>query len=183
MDTRLLPEDSGLLIIDWQARLCAAMPEAVIERSTKNVTHLMNLAEKLGLPVVMTEQYPKGLGSTIERVAALAPAPAHAKTMFSAWRDPAARAAIEGSGRRRWIVVGIEAHICVYQTARDLVDAGFAVHVPGDGVVSRTKHNWRNGLSLIAAAGGLITNTEAAMFDLLGEGRGEAFKMVSRAIR
>ena len=64
-----------------------------------------------------------------------------------------------------------------------LVDAGFDVHVPRDAVVSRSKGNWRNGLQLIGAAGGLVTNTEAALFDLLGEARGEDFKLVSRLIR
>lgn len=183
MDTRLLPEDTGLVVIDWQVRLCAAMPEAVVERHTRNVTHLLKLAAALGLPVVATEQYPRGLGPTTDPVAEHLAGPTLAKTKFSAWRDPAARAAIEATGRRRWVVVGIETHVCVYQTVRDMVAAGHAVHVPADAAISRAKANWQSGLALCAAAGALVSNTETVLFDLLGEGRGDAFKMVSRLIR
>lgn len=179
----LRPAETGVLVVDWQARLCAAMPDAVVEQNTRHAANILQLAATLALPVVATEQYPKGLGPTVEAIAAHLPDPAHAKTMFSALADPAAGAAIRAAGRRTWIVVGMEAHICVFQTARDLVAAGFAVHVPRDAVVSRTKGNWHNGLELARRAGAVVTNSETALFDLLGEGRGEAFKMVSRLIR
>ena len=111
---------------------------------------------------------------------------AHAldKADWDAWqRCFAPDAAIEATGRRTFIVVGIEAHICVFQTVRDMVAAGYTVHVPGDAAISRSKANWRNGLELCARAGGIITNTETALFDLLEVGRGEVFKEVSRLIR
>lgn len=183
MYPKLLSPDTGILVVDWQTRLCDAMPDDVVAAGTRNVTNLLTLADRMDLPVVATEQYPKGLGSTIEPVAALLPRPALAKTAFSAMRDDAARAAIAATGRRTFIVVGIEAHICVFQTVRDLVAAGYTVQVPGDAVISRTAANWRNGLELCERAGGLITNTETALFDLLEVGRGEVFKEVSRLIR
>ena len=77
----------------------------------------------------------------------------------------------------------METHICVYQTVRDLLSAGHQVQVVADGVISRTKANWRNGLDLARQAGAVITCTEAVLFDLLKEGRGEVFKEVSRRIR
>lgn len=183
MNTNLDPAHSAVLLVDWQARLCPAMPPAILEANTRNAGHFLTLAGRLGMPVITSEQYPKGLGHTIEPLAALLDGPAHPKTMFSAMADEAIAAAVRATGRRSWIVLGMETHICVFQTVRGLVDAGFDVHVPRDAVVSRSKGNWRNGLQLIGAAGGLVTNTEAALFDLLGEARGEHFKLVSRLIR
>lgn len=183
MNLDLKPEDSAILLIDWQVRLAGAMPPAVVERGQRNAGNLLTLAGRLGLPVVVTEQYPKGLGPTVEPLAGLFDGPAHAKTAFSALSDPAAAEAIKACGRRTWIVLGMEAHVCVFQSARDLVSAGFSVQVPEDAVVSRTKANWRSGLRLIGAAGALVTNTESVLFDLLGEGRGDDFKVVSRLIR
>ena len=77
----------------------------------------------------------------------------------------------------------METHVCVYQTVRDLVGAGYAVHVPADGVVSRSRGNWEIGLDLVRQAGGIVTTTETVLFDLLKVGQGEAFKEVSRRIR
>jgi nicotinamidase-related amidase len=102
---------------------------------------------------------------------------------FSAWRAPEVRAALEAAGRTQIVLVGMETHICVYQTARDLVGAGYAVHVPIDAVASRTSANVGAGLDLLRSAGVQTTCTEAVLFDLLKEGRGEAFKEVSRRIR
>jgi len=183
MQLELMPPTTALLIIDWQERLCAAMPADVVERNTRNVTHLLTLAARLDIPVVATEQYPQGLGPSVEPVRALLPRPALPKVSFSAVRDAAAASALRETGRGTVVVAGMETHICVYQTVRDLVAAGYVVHVPADAVVSRFETNWRQGLELIRAAGALITTTETALFDLLKVGQGEAFKEVSRRIR
>lgn len=183
MKLTLLPEDTAIIVVDWQERLVAAMPSAVADRHAENVTHLLTLAARLGLPVVATEQYPRGLGATVPAIAALLPAAAHAKTAFSGWSEPEIAAAIRATGRRRLVVVGMETHICVFQTVRDLVAAGYAVQVPVDGVVSRSKSNHRVGLELCRLAGAVVTSTEAALFDLLRVGQGEAFKEISRRIR
>ena len=175
--------DTALLLIDWQERLCAAMPQAIVERNTRNVENLLTLAARLSLPVIATEQYPKGLGPTVAPLRDHLLAAPHAKTSFSALRDDAAAAALRATGRRVVLVAGMETHICVFQTVRDLVAAGYGVQVPADAVLSRTKANYRNGLDLLRAAGALITNAEAALFDLLGVGAREAFKEVSRLIR
>jgi nicotinamidase-related amidase len=179
----LEPTSTLVLCVDWQERLCAAMPSDLVAAATRNVTHLLTLAQRLDLPVVASEQYPQGLGATVAEVAALLPNPAHAKVAFSAWRAPEVRGAIEATARTQIVLVGMETHICVYQTARDLAGAGYAVHVPIDAVVSRTTANVGVGVELLRAAGVQTTCTEAVLFDLLKEGRGEAFKEVSRRIR
>jgi len=185
MSFELNPPETVLLVIDFQERLCAAMPGKVGERHATNVTHLATLAARMDLPVVATEQYPRGLGPTIEVVRGALPEGAAPlpKTMFSALRDPAIAAALRATGRKSVVVVGMETHVCVYQSARDLVSAGYRVQVPTDAVVSRTKANWRTGLELLSGSGAVLTSTEAILFDLLKEGRGDVFKEVSRRIR
>jgi nicotinamidase-related amidase len=183
MQLELIPQTTALLVIDWQERLCAAMPPAVVEQNTRNVTHLLTLAARLDIPVVATEQYPQGLGPSVEAVRTLLPRPALPKVSFSAVRDAAAAAALRESARTTVIVSGMETHVCVFQTVRDLLGAGYAVHVPTDAVVSRFERNWRGGLELLRDAGAVLTTTETVLFDLLKVGQGEAFKEVSRRIR
>lgn len=183
MQLELIPETTAFLIVDWQERLCAAMPGEVVARHTKNVTHLLTLAGRLDIPVLATEQYPQGLGPTLEPVRELLPRPAMAKSAFSAMRDSAVAAAIRDSGRSTVVVCGMETHICVFQTVRDLARSGVAVQVPADAVISRTRDNWNRGLELLRAAGAVVTTTEAVLFDLLKVGQGEVFKEVSRRIR
>lgn len=183
MHLELIHNTTAVLVVDWQERLCAAMPPAVVEQNTRNVTHLLTLAGRLELPVVCTEQYPQGLGPTVEALRVLLPKPALPKTAFSAMRDATAASALRDAGRSAVVVAGIETHICVFQTVRDLVNAGYDVHVPADAVISRSQENWRRGLDLIRAAGAVVTSTETVLFDLLKVGQGEAFKEVSRRIR
>lgn len=185
MSYELTPAETTLLVIDFQERLCSAMPPKVVGRHGRNVTHLTTLAQRLDVPVIVTEQYPRGLGHTIDAVAEALPdgVTAYPKTMFSALRDPEASKALRETGCKSVIVVGMETHICVFQTVRDLVNAGYDVQVPADGVVSRAKVNWRTGLELCGGVGAVVTCTEAVLFDLLKEGRGDAFKEVSRRVR
>ncbi|MCK6572986.1 isochorismatase family protein [Myxococcota bacterium] len=183
MQLELMPDTTALLVIDWQERLCAAMPAEVTATATRNATHLLTLSARQGLPVLATEQYPQGLGPTLAPVRELLPCAALPKTSFSAMRDSAAASALREAGRSAVVVVGMETHVCVYQTVRDLVHAGYSVHVPADAVLSRTKENWRRGLALVERAGAVVTTTEAVLFDLLKVGQGEVFKEVSKRIR
>ncbi len=177
---------TALLVVDIQERLCAAMPQAVVEAQTRNVGHLLTLAARLDVPVIVTEQYPQGLGPTVAPLRALftgqpfAPFP---KTSFSAMRDAPTAEAVRATGRTSIVVVGLETHVCVYQTVRDLCAAGFTVHVPADAVASRTKENFNVGLQLLSLAGGVPTSTEVVLFDWLKVGSGEIFKEVSRRLR
>jgi nicotinamidase-related amidase len=182
---RLTPEDTVLMVVDVQARLCAVMPAEALDRLQTNLGHLLCLAHRLEVPVVVTEQYPKGLGPTLDALSAQLPPDAQVleKTHFSALAEPTVARALEALGRSTILLTGMEAHICVFQTARDLLGAGYRVQVAADAVTSRTEANRQAGLTLCQLAGAVPTVTEAAVFDLLGEGRGPIFKEISRRLR
>jgi nicotinamidase-related amidase len=173
---------AALLVIDVQDRLFAAMPDEVRERLERNVVILVEAARRFRLPVVVTEQYPRGLGHTTPAIAAALATHdvVHRleKLEFSAPGDPGFPYV-----RAEWIVTGMEAHICVLQSVRGLLGRGAAVEVVADAVSSRTKQNWRIGLDLAARAGAAITSTETVVFELLGKAGTEDFKAMSRLIK
>ncbi|MBZ0254206.1 MAG: hydrolase [Candidatus Methylomirabilis sp.] len=181
---RLRAEDAVLVVVDLQERLMAAMPEDRRASVTRNAGILLAAARALGVPVLATEQYPKGLGPTIPEIAgALGDARPIDKLDFSACGEPRFREALSATGRKQAIVVGVEAHVCVFQTVVDLVDAGLAVHVPADAVASRTEESRRVAEALIREAGGVVTTTEAAAFQLVGRAGTDAFKIVSKLVK
>lgn len=179
---------AALLIIDIQERLAASMPDEALASAERNVAILTEAAERLELPVVKTQQYPKGLGPTTAAVTAacanLGPLLHELdKVEFNACAAAAFDPVWNELGRDQWIITGMEAHVCVYQTARHLVALGAAVHVPQDAVTSRSHDNWRVGLDLITRAGGIVTSTEVVIFDLLKKAATDDFKALSRLVR
>jgi len=184
---RLRREDTSILFVDIQVRLAAAMPPEALDSALRAWVLLVEVAGRLRLPTAVSEQYPKGLGPTLpvlrESLGKLAP-PARffEKLDFSAADQPILTQLL-GQGRRSVIVVGMEAHVCVYQTARDLVTRGYQVHVPIDAVVSRRDLDYDAALRLYDRAGVVTTSTEAVVFDLLGRAEGEEFKALSRLIK
>ena len=178
---------TALLVIDIQERLATAMPADILTAVEGNVTILAAMAERLGMPVVVSEQYPRGLGKTRAGVeAAVAPvARLHRleKTVFGVGEAAEFAPIWDELGRDQWIVVGMECHVCVYQSVRQLVARGATVHVPRDGVLSRTRANWEVGLGLIERAGGIVTSTEVLLFDALGHSGHPEFKALSKLIR
>lgn len=182
---------AALLVVDIQERLVPAMPAEVAARVVKNTSILIDAAAALGLPIVASQQYPRGLGATLPAIEdALAAAGAAGaelrrfdKLEFSAAAAPEFAALAPKLGRDQWIVTGMEAHVCVYQSARDLALRGMAVHVVADAVCSRTKTNWRTGLGLAERAGAIATSTEVCVFDLLGRAGTDEFRALSRAIK
>jgi nicotinamidase-related amidase len=179
---------TAVLLVDLQERLAAAMPDEVAARVIRNAVILIETAARLGLPVVVSQQYPRGLGPTaqpIEDALALHKPDLHRfdKLEFSVARAPEFAALAHKLGRDQWIVCGMEAHVCVYQTARDLVARGWAVHAATDAICSRTKANWRVAVGLLERAGAIPTSTEVCVFELLGCAGTEDFKALSRAIR
>ncbi|HKE14448.1 MAG TPA: isochorismatase family protein [Kofleriaceae bacterium] len=185
----LAADRAALLVVDVQDRLAAAMPPDDMARLTRNVGILVEAARRFSIPVVVSQQYPRGLGATIpgveQALAGLAPERLHRfdKVEFSACAAPGF-AAVEQSldGRDQWIVTGMECHICVYQTARALRGGGAAVHVVRDAVVSRTAENRATGLTLIERTGAVVTSTETVIFDLLQRAGSDDFKALSRLI-
>lgn len=172
--------DTVLLVVDVQEKINRVMaaPGHVVR-----IEVLLEAAEVLGLPVVATEQYPKGLGATVAELAERLPHPALEKATFSCARDERAVAAVEASGRRRVLVVGIEAHVCVLQTALDLVERGWDVHVPHDAVQSRRLADRDWALQRMAAAGATVTSTESALFELLDRCDTAEFKTVAKLLK
>ena len=171
-----------LVVVDVQERLYPAMCER--EVLAQNVARLVRGAALLGVPVVATEQYPKGLGRTIAAIADALPgsAPRVEKTAFSCMDEPAFRRALDPA-RDQVILTGIEAHVCVLQSGLDLVRAGFAVHVVEDAVASRAPASRRAGLARLHAAGAVPSTTEMALFELLRGKDDPAFKDVQALVK
>ena len=163
---RLNPQASLLLVVDVQERLAAAMPQARMDALFKNAGVLLEAAARLGVPVVASEQYPKGLGPTCapiaSRLAAMGVTPVE-KTTFDACGEPGVARAIAQAAPRAVVVVGMETHVCVFQTARELARRGIEVHVVADAVSSRTDENRAIGLALCERAGAIVTATETVV--------------------
>src|SRR5512134_385235 len=174
---------AAILIVDVQDRLTPAMPADALARVVKYGRALVETGKTLGLPVLATEQYPKGLGRTLPELRELLPAAPLEKTTFSCGADPGFQAALEATGRRQVIVAGMETHVCVFQTVRDLAAAGYEVHVCTDAVGSRTEEHRRIGLDLARESGALVTTAETAIFDLLHQAATPEFKKVSPLVR
>jgi nicotinamidase-related amidase len=178
---------AALLVVDIQERLAAAMPEDVLAQTIRNTAGLIETARRMWLPIVVSQQYPKGLGPTVPAIEdALRDAPnVHRfdKLCFSAADAPELAALAPRLGRDQWIVTGMEAHVCVYQSARGLVGRGYEVHVAQDAVASRTKANFKVARRLLDQTGAIVTSTEVCVFDLLGSAADVEFKALSRLIK
>lgn len=178
---------AALLVVDIQDRLLPAMADAMRADVLRNVPILIAAADRLGLPIVVSQQYPQGLGPTNKAIDdALAPARlVHRfdKLEFSAVAAPAFAALAPSLARDQWIVCGMETHVCVYQTARDLAARGWATHVCADAVASRTAGNREVGLRLMERAGAVVTSTEVCVFDLLGRAGSDEFRALSRILK
>ena len=177
---RLDRNDTALLVIDVQERLAAAMPEPALSRFLNRTWAVIQGAKALGLPIVHTEQYPKGLGRTMPPISALLPGQPVEKTQFSCCLDEVLRQLGE---RKRVLVTGMETHVCVFQTVRDLAERGLTPYLCADAVLSRAEEDRRVGLELCRDAGAVVTTVEAALFDLLGKAGTPEFKAVSQAVK
>jgi nicotinamidase-related amidase len=167
------------------------MPADALADVMANSKILIHAAQQLGLPIVVSQQYPKGLGPTNQVIedaltgAAAAGGEIHRfdKLEFSAGAAPEFSVLAPKLGRDQWILCGMETHVCVYQTARDLTARGWATHVCADAVCSRTQRNYRIGLDLMARVDAVITSTEVCVFDLLGRAGSDEFRALSKVIK
>ncbi len=169
-----------LMLIDLQEKLIPAMNQGqdVIRKSLI----MVEIAQAMDIPVILTEQYPEGLGPTTPALLAACPGPVFKKLKFSAC-TPEVRAEITSQNRKQIIICGMETHVCVFQTTRQLIAEGYDVFILQDGVCSRTEANYRNGLQLMQQMGAIITNLETVLFDLLVEAKTPLFKRLSKLIR
>ncbi len=175
----LNPDRTVLVVVDVQEAFRPAIDgfDRVVERCVRAVRG----AALLGLPVVVTEQYPQGLGETVAELRDVLPegTERHPKTVFSAAR---ARG-FHLKGRDQVVLVGIEAHVCVQGTALDLLRQGLAVHVAGDAVGSRTAEDREAGLTRVSRGGALVGTTESVLLELLGDAAHPHFKSIQELIR
>ena len=181
----LARERSALVVIDVQERLFPAMDSDHREEVMRNLKVLAAAAQRLELPTLATEQYPKGLGHTLPEMKAALPTGLEPieKVAFSCWAVESFKSQLTASGKRQILLGGIEAHVCVLMSALDLLAAGYAVHVVADAVTSRTQANWRLAMDYLRQAGAVVTTTETALFQLLGQADSDAFRELARLIR
>jgi nicotinamidase-related amidase len=169
---------AALLVVDVQEAFRKAVLD--FDRVTTAAGVLAQGARILGVPVVVTEQYPRGLGKTVPELAAhLDGVHPIEKTVFSA-------AGADGfalDGRDQVLVCGIESHVCVSQTAHDLLDRGVEVHVARDAVTSRSQEDRDAGLHKMEGSGAVLTSVETALFELVGEAGSEEFKQVQGLVK
>jgi nicotinamidase-related amidase len=187
-DLRIDRGRAALLLVDFQERLAAVMAPGEVAACERNIVLLFELARQLKIPVVVSEQYPKGLGPTVAGLSGALNQPGLTverieKIEFSCVDSPAFLEVHRKLQRDQWIVVGMEAHVCVYQTARDLVGMGSRVHVPADAVVSRAPSNVHIGLDLCGRAGAAVTTTETVVFDALRRAGTDEFRALSRLLK
>ena len=179
----MLTKDSAfLVVVDVQEKLARAMhdKDSLIQSTVKMVQG----AKILGLPILWTEQNPNGLGPTVpevkELLTDLGPV---TKLSFSCYGEERFKEKIDGLNRKQALVLGIESHVCVYQTVVDLIRHGYEVQVIADAVSSRTAANAAIGLDRCRLAGASITSTETALFEILQKAEGDQFKQMLKVVK
>lgn len=178
---------SQLIIIDMQERLSGLMPVAEMQAVVKNCSILLQAAKLLEVPMIITEQYPKGLGATLPKLSYLLESKTPIeKITFSCTNEPKFTAKLT-SDRSQVVLAGMEAHICVLQTALSLLQSSakqpHQVFIAEDAIISRNTNNKANALARMRDTGCIITNTESIVFEWLGVAHGDAFKEISQLIR
>lgn len=178
-------QHSQLLMIDIQERLAHTMDEDVLAKVVRNTNILIEAATALGIPLLRTEQYPKGLGPTLTEISEKLPTghTAIEKTCFSSCGATGIETYLNDAVRRQIVITGMETHICVLQSAIELQQRGKQVFVVQDGVCSRSKKNFKNAIARMQQAGIIITNTESVLFEWLKDASHPQFKTLSKLIR
>ena len=175
-------ENSLFFLIDIQDRLVGMLKNR--EEIAKNNSILAKAAKILGVPVIASEQYPNGLGSTILEVREyLNTENVLEKTSFSALATDTIKAKLESLNRKKVVLTVIETHICVYQTARALLDAGYEVYVVKNACSSRSSKDYRTALELMRDYGAKLTCVETVLFELLGSSKHSNFKEIQALIK
>ncbi len=175
-------DDSFLLLVDVQGKLADLMHKR--KELFENLTKLIKGVRILELPVIWMEQYPKGLGGTVPEIKALldgyTPYP---KVSFGCGGDETIMKAVRDLDRKQAIVAGIETHVCVYQSCKQLLEEDFDVTLVVDCTSSRTKLNKKVGISALENAGTKLSSVEMLLFELLHEAGGDKFKQISQLVK
>jgi nicotinamidase-related amidase len=172
--------DTGLLVIDVQEKLVVKIPAA--DALVRNIGLLVDGAKQVGVPVVATEQYPKGLGPTVPELASRLPERPD-KVAFSCCAIPSVVETFQSQARPKVVLAGIETHVCVQQTALDLLSRGFQVYVAADAVGSRFPVDHEYALRRMERAGAVLVTAETAVFEWVGGAQHPNFKAISKLIQ
>lgn len=178
----LSSENSLVLIIDIQDKLVAALNKSIV---VENAVKVVGAANLLNIPILLTEQYPKGLGSTVEPLKCVLPDNSEVveKTYFNALLEDGILEKIKSYGKKQIVIFGIETHICVYQTASALVEEGFEVYVIKDACASRNKYEFKEGIEAMRSNAVKISCVEIALFEWLKGAKNPKFKEVQALIK
>lgn len=174
-------EESVLVIIDMQERLVPAMQAPA--RTIRNSRTLLSSAHELGIPVIMTEQYPAGLGHTVPELAGTPGTIVLEKMHFSCMEDDSFAETLARLGRKQVVLAGMEAHICVVQTAASMIEQKYEVFVVSDATASRTLESEQACIARLSASGVGIVTTEMVVFEWLGKAGTPAFKTLLPLIK
>ena len=178
-------ENSALIIIDVQTRLTATMPVKVLARLQRNIGLLINAANIQQIPIFASEQCPQGLGPLEHDIIKLLPADARMfeKTSFSCCADPRFNEELAASECKQIIITGMEAHICVTQTAMDLIEDGYHVYIVVDAVCSQQRESYETSLTRLRVAGAIILDTQSVLFEWIRDAKNKDFKKLQSLLR
>jgi nicotinamidase-related amidase len=181
---QIVREEAVLIIIDVQDALIRNMNQEVGKNVIRNIRTLLAFAKKMDIPILITEQYPKGLGKTVPEIKieieSILPIE---KVSFSCCGVETFNDQLSQLGRKRVILTGIETHVCVLQTTGDLIQKGYEVHAVADAICSRRKLDWEIGLRWMEKRGAMISTTEIIAFQLLKEAGTEEFRELSKLLK
>ncbi len=178
----LMTDRAALVIVDVQGKLAELMFEK--DRLYDNLVKFTKAAKLMSIPIIWNEQIPEKLGVTIPELAELlVDQKPIAKNSFSCCGNEEFMAALKSSGRKQVILCGIESHVCVYQTAIDLLKDSYEVHLLTDAISSRTPENYELGIHRMESAGAVATSVEMALFEMLKIAEGDIFRQVIRIVK
>lgn len=179
----LVPTDAVLLVVDVQEAFRAAIGD--FSPMVSKISTTVRGAELLGLEIVVTEQYPRGLGSTVEEISLVLPAGATRleKTSFGVLGEDSIAQHLKASGKRQAVVCGLETHVCISQSCHQLLDAGFDVFILEDAVASRFENDRVTALNRLRDAGVIVTTVEAILFEGMGDSKHPHFKEIQALVK
>ena len=182
MITRIKKDDALLVVVDMQGRILPAMYAK--EKVEENTIRLINGFKAFNAPIIATEQYPDGLGPTVDSVKeALGDASVIAKRTFSCCGEPNFIDAVKKAGKKTIVVCGIESHVCVMQTVFDLKEMGYTVYLAVDAVSSRFETNRDLAFKRMRRADIMLDSVEAILFDMLETSTAPEFKAISKIVK
>ncbi len=182
--SRIEREEAVLVVVDVQDILMKKMDQRVAENVVRNIRTLLAFSKKMAIPVLITEQYPKGLGRTVSQIRmemeSILPVE---KVSFSCCGAETFNKQLNQTGRKQVILTGIETHVCVLQTADELIQKGHEVHAVADAICSRRKLDWKIGLRWMEKREAMISTTEIIAFQLMKEAGTEEFRGLSKLLK